>query len=148
MEKEEEKVTRAEAVAAGVGLLWLLLGAFVIGAIFCGCSTKTRNVEVDGMFASDTGTLAIGSVDVIAAPVGEESATIRYDEDNAWLSPSMKLHAIRILLTGTNSVAAVTGIVESICRAFVPAAAIINGAQISGKETHDGPTAAPAATDP
>lgn len=84
----------------------------------CGCATKTRNVELDGMYVTDTGTLAIGSVDVMAAPVGEETATIRYEEDTAWLSPTTKTHEIKIMLTGTNAVGSATSIVESICRAF------------------------------
>lgn len=93
---------------------WLLFGAWML----CGCTTKTRNVEIDGMYVTDTGTLAIGSVDVMASPLGEESAMIRYEEDTAWLSPSTKTHEIKIMLTGTNSTASAKGIVEEICRAF------------------------------
>lgn len=100
--------------------LTTIIVAASVAAVVCGCATKTRNVELDGMFAQvDAGMLAIGSVDVMGTPVGEESAIIKYAEDNAWLQPSMKLHSIRILLTGTNSTANVTSVVESICGAFI-----------------------------
>ena len=99
--------------------------ATVAAALLAGCATKTRNVDLAGMYASDTGTLAIGSVEVQSAPEGVESAAIRYVEDTAWLSPSTKTHAIKILLTGTNAVQSATGIVESICAAFTATA---NGA--------------------
>ena len=100
--------------------LTTIIFAASVAAVVCGCATKTRNVELDGMFTqADAGMLAIGSVDVMGTPVGEESAIIKYSEDNAWLQPSMKLHSIRILLTGTNSTANVTSVVESICGAFI-----------------------------
>lgn len=96
----------------------LALATTLAAALLAGCATKTRNVDLAGMYASDTGTLAIGSVEVQAAPEGVESAAIRYTEDTAWLSPSTKTHAIKILLTGTNAVQSATGIVASICNAF------------------------------
>lgn len=82
-----------------------------------GCATKTRNVELDGMYVSEAGTLAIGSVDVMAAPIGEETATIRYEEDTSWLN-GIKTHEIKIMLTGTNSVPSAHSIVKEICNAF------------------------------
>lgn len=94
-----------------------------------GCATKTRNVELDGMFVqADSATLAVGSVDIMAAPVGEESAIIKYGEDTAWLHPETKTHSVRIQLTGSNCVDKVDRIVENICRAFIPTAAILSGA--------------------
>lgn len=94
-----------------------ILASAALPAI-CACATKTRNVELDGMYLSEAGTLAIGSVDVMASPVGEETATVKYNEDTAWLSPSTKLHEIKIMLTGTNSVGEVKHIVRDICKAF------------------------------
>ena len=110
----------------------LFFGALAIMA-FCGCATKTRNIELDGMYASETGTLAIGSVEVMAAPVGEESASIRYEEDTAWLSPTTKTHEIKIMLTGTNAVSCATGIVESICKAFTTVAVTNGNAKIASE---------------
>ena len=92
----------------------------------CGCSTKTRNIELDGLYVTETGTLAIGSADVMSAPIGEETAAIRYEENTAWLSPSVKTHEIKIMLTGTNAVSGATGIVERICNAFATVVATNN----------------------
>lgn len=120
-------LTAMEKIAAASLLFWPLITLLAIGTL-CGCATKTRNVEIDGMYAQvETATVAIGSVDVMAAPVGEESAIIKYDEDTGWLSPSTKLHSIKIQLTGTNCTSCVTDIVSSVCRAFVPSMAIATG---------------------
>ena len=106
----------------------MLLSACCLAAVATGCATKTRNVEMDGMFVqADSATMAIGSIDVMAAPVGEESAIVKYGEDTAWLHPETKTHFIRIQLTGSNCVDRVDSIVEHICRAFIPTAAIVNG---------------------
>lgn len=106
----------------------LLAGAFALVAL-CGCTTKTRSVDMSGMYATDTGTLAIGSVEIMSAPQGEESASIRYKEDTAWLSPHTKTHDIKILLTGTNSVNNASAIVKDICRAFSAVTASQQGAK-------------------
>ena len=84
----------------------------------CGCSTNTRNIALDGLYVNEAGTLAIGSADVMSAPIGEETVSIRYKEDTAWLSPSTKTHEIKIMLTGTNSVSSATGIVKHIYNAL------------------------------
>ena len=97
----------------------------------CGCATKTRNIELDGLYVNETGTLAIGSADVMSAPMGEETATIRYEEDTAWLSPHTKTHEIKIMLTGTNAVTSAEGIVESICRAFTTVTATNSNVKIA-----------------
>ena len=99
-----------------------IIVASIAAVVLTGCVTKTRSIELAGMYASEAGTLAIGSVDIVAAPQGEETATIKYAEDTAWLSPSTKTHEIKIMLTGTNSVEKSEKIVESICRAFVAVA--------------------------
>lgn len=111
-----------------------------LAAALAGCATKTRNVEMDGLFVqADSATLALGSVDVMATPAGEEAAIVKYAEDTAWLATfrdnPVKTHFIRIQLTGTNSTAQVAPIVKDICRAFVPTAAIINGV---GKDKEGG----------
>lgn len=109
-------------IKAIVKVILTLLGIGTVMVVLAGCATKTRSVQVDGMFTeAGAGLLALGSVDVMAAPVGEETAFVRYEEDNAWLTPSMKLHKIEIMQTGTNSVENMTAIVKSICDAFVAA---------------------------
>lgn len=104
-------------------LIILSFGVLALG----GCATKSRSVDMNGMYATDTGTLAIGSIEVMSAPVGEETAAIRYAEDTAWLSPSTKTHEIKILLTGTNSCNNAAGIVRNICSAFTAVAVTTNG---------------------
>ena len=101
----------------------LALATICATALLAGCATKTRSIDLAGMYASDAGTLAIGRIEVQSAPEGVESAAIRYVEDTAWLSPTTKTHSIKILLTGTNAVHSATGIVTSICEAFTATAA-------------------------
>lgn len=91
-------------------------------ALLTGCRTKTRNLDLAGMYASEAGTVAIGKIELMSAPDGAESAAIRYKEDTAWLSPGTKTHEVKILLTGTNSVEKADGIVKHICEAFKVAA--------------------------
>ena len=115
-----------------------LMMMVALAAAMVGCATKTRNVEMDGLFVqADSATLALGSVDVMATPQGEEAAIVKYAEDTAWLATfrdnPVKTHFIRIQLTGTNSTAQVAPIVKDICRAFVPTAAIINGNAKNGE---------------
>lgn len=105
----------------------LALATICATALLAGCATKTRSIDLAGMYVSEAGTLAIGSVEVMAAPQGEESASIRYAEDTAWLSPSTKTHAIKIMLTGTNSVASAKRIVANICSAFIATAPALKG---------------------
>lgn len=119
------EVEMDEGGNGGEVMAFCAIAAMVVAVAMClaGCATKTRSVDLNGMYLSDTGTLAIGSVEVQAAPQGEETAAIRYSEDTAWLSPSTKTHDIRILLTGTNSVASAKSIAREICRAFTAVAA-------------------------
>lgn len=92
--------------------------AFAVG----GCQTgeRSRVIDAAGMYANPASeTIALGKVRVVATPKGEESAVIRYEEDNAWLCPSMKLHGLEIFMTGSNSVSQASKIVDSIQSAFV-----------------------------
>ncbi len=115
-----------------------LLFAAVIMAVATGCATKARTLDMMGMWASESGQLAIGSIEVQAIPEGVDSSLIKYSEDNAWLSPTMKLHEISITLTGSNSVHHAEKIVDSICDAFVAAAPkIAAGNNASGETSED-----------
>lgn len=99
-----------------------LVFASILAAAFCGCATKSRSVDIGGMWLSETGQLAVGKVRVDAIPEGSESAVIHYTEDTPFLSPSKKTHDIDVILTGTNSVGSASNIVSSICQAFVAVA--------------------------
>ena len=96
----------------------LALAIICATTLLAGCATKTRSIDLAGMYASESGTLALGKIEVQSAPEGVESAAIRYTEDTAWLSPTTKTHSIKILLTGTNAVGSAKSIVKSICNTF------------------------------
>lgn len=101
-----------------------IIAAACCAAFLAGCaSAKSRSVDADGMFVSETGQLAIGRLHVDAIPEGTDSAVIHYSEDTPLLKPSMKTHDIDVILTGTNSVMSATNIVHSICEAFAKVAA-------------------------
>lgn len=110
-------------------------------AAVTGCSTtKSRSVEAQGMYVSETGQLAVGKVQVDAVPENVDSAIIHYSEDTALLSPSTKTHKIDIVLTGTNSTANASDITTAICNAFVSVAPALASAEASapkGKTTLD-----------
>ena len=121
-------------------IMVIMLAAFAVVLAGCFSPTKTRNVEMDGMFVqADSATLALGSIDVMATPTGEEAAIVKYAEDTAWLATfrddPVKTHFIRIQLTGTNSTAQVAPIIEHICKAFVPTVAIVNGKDLDKPNT-------------
>lgn len=106
-------IAKVIATILGIGMAMVVLAG-------CATSDKTRTIDADGMYANAAAeTIAIGSVEVMSAPNGEDSAFIKYAEDNAWLSPSMKLHNISVQLSGTNTTHCVTNIVKSICEAFI-----------------------------
>ena len=105
----------------------------------CG-TTKSRSVEAQGMYVSETGQLAVGRVQVDAVPENVDSAIIHYAEDTALLSPSTKTHKIDVVLTGTNATANASSITEAICEAFVtvaPALAAADAAAPQGKTVLD-----------
>lgn len=94
------------------------IAALFAAALLAGCATKSRSFDAKGMYASESGQLAIGKIHVDAIPEGTDSAVVHYSEDTAWISDT-KTHAIDIILTGTNSVDSAEGIVEKICDAFI-----------------------------
>lgn len=109
-----------DVVSAVLAVVSIVVLTIVFAVLACGCaSDRARNIELEGMYVSQSGTLAIGAVDIMASTTAGESATIKYSEDTAWLSPSTKTHEIKIQLTGTNAVASASNIVNSICNAFV-----------------------------
>ena len=99
-----------------------LLIIAALAAVATGCATKSRSIDIKGMFLSETGQLAIGYGHVDAIPESTESAVIHYEEDVAMLKPSEKTHDIDIILTGTNAVSSAEGVVKAICEAFVAVA--------------------------
>ena len=100
-----------------------IVAVIALAHLLAGCATsKSRAIDANGMWMSETGQLAVGRVHVDAIPEGQESAVVHYTEDTALLSPSTKTHDIDVILTGTNSVLHASEIVASICDAFVAVA--------------------------
>ena len=115
-------------------------------ALIAGCATKSRSFDAKGMYASESGQVAIGKIHVDAIPEGTDSAVIHYSEDTAWIS-NVKTHDIDIILTGTNSVGSASNIVDAICGAFVSVAPITAAtekakAAATAKTKEDGAAAA------
>lgn len=111
----------------------LLFGAIAAVLVAgCGTTTKSRHLDISGAYANQTGTIALGSVKVQSAPEGVESAMVKYEDDTAFFSDKKK-HYVSVLLTGTNSTSAATGIVSNICWAFIATVPTIAGASADGK---------------
>ena len=121
--KDQIKTT-AKQVAA--------IAALLAAALLAGCATKSRSFDAKGMYASESGQLAIGKIHVDAIPEGTDSAVVHYSEDTAWISDT-KTHAIDIILTGTNSVGSAEGIVEKICDAFIAVAPKVTKTEAEAK---------------
>ena len=119
MNNEEDRIPWKDMLGVGLTILGLILAVVLIAATSGCTSVKSRSVEVGGMYASDTGQLAIGKVTVDAVPEDGESAIIHYSEDTAWLSPTTKTHKIDVFLTGTESASHAKDIASGICEAFV-----------------------------
>ena len=98
--------------------LMMIAAVVAVATIICGCTTKSRSFDAKGMYASESGQVAIGKIHVDAIPEGTDSAVIHYSEDTAWIS-DVKTHDIDVILTGTNSVTNASTIVDAICDAFV-----------------------------
>ena len=118
-------------------LIIIAIAAAALAAITTGCATKSRMIDIKGMFVSESGQLAIGYAHVDAIPEGTESAVVHYKEDVALLRPSVKTHDIDITLTGTNAVGSAESVVSSICQAFVSVAPSIakTNAEVAAKGT-------------
>lgn len=121
-----------------------LVVCLAVFALLAGCATKTRHIDLAGAYASQAGTLAVGSIEIQSAPEGAESAMVAYEDDTSWFSDEKK-HKIRILLTGTNSTASAGEIVKDICTAFTATATVLKG---EGCKCADGCICSPCKCDP
>lgn len=115
------KLLKIRLVCVSVPQIEKVAAALALCLVLVGCSTppKTRSSEATGMYANAASqTVAIGSVKVLSAPEGEESATLRFEKSYNYFQ-SQPNYSIDILVSGTNSTAQVTDIVANICEAFV-----------------------------
>ena len=105
----------------------LFFGALALIAI-CGCATqeKTRSLDLNGAYVSDSGKIAFGSVKIQSAKAGAEAAMISYTESVPILSDE-KERNVHVTLSGTNSCQHAAKIVREICSAFMAVAGTTNG---------------------
>lgn len=101
------------------------LAVFVL--LMTGCTSLDEvscHTEAKGAIVDQSGRLAVGSVNIQNAPKGVESAMVSY-KDSVPLIGDEKEHYIQVLLTGSNSVASITGVVSNICSAFIRTAPVV-----------------------
>jgi hypothetical protein len=105
---------------------WYLALILAIAAIFCGCVTEHKAVDVGGKGVyvdPKSGKMAVGSLSVSTVPADAESVVFKVDEDTAWLSDRF-LRDMNLRLTGTNSVSHAEGIIKAICGTFTATNAV------------------------
>lgn len=100
-------------------LIILSLGVLAI----CGCATqeKTRSLDMEGAYVSDSGKIAFGSVKIQSAKAGAEAAMISYTESVPMFCDE-KERNVHVTLSGTNSCQNAAKIVRDICKAFITVA--------------------------
>lgn len=109
-------------------LIILTLGVLAI----CGCATqeKTRSLDMKGVYVSDSGKIAFGSVKIQSAKAGAEAAMISYTESVPLFSDE-KERNVHVTLSGTNSCQNAAKIANVICSAFTAVAVTTNGVSVA-----------------
>lgn len=109
--------------------LVLLAIVFAFAMILAGCAgpAKMRDIEMKGMYVNGySEVLAIGSGRLTSIPGEREALAAHYEEDTAWLQPSIKTHKIDIFMVGTNSSHNASAVIDSICKAFAEVAPTVS----------------------
>jgi hypothetical protein len=108
-------------------LIILTLGVLAI----CGCATKdkTRSIDLEGVYVSDTGKIAFGSMKIQSAQEGAEAAMVSYTESMPIFSDE-KERNVHITLSGTNTCRNVAAIVRDVCSAFTAVVVTTNGVSV------------------
>lgn len=101
--------------------MFIVIAAALLGG--CAGPQKMRDVELKGMYVNGySEVLAIGSGKLTSIPGDREALAAHYEEDTAWLRPSIKTHKVDVFLVGSNSVVNADGIISAICKAFTEVA--------------------------
>jgi len=97
-----------------------IIAEIVIAAAACGCkSDRVKDLELEGMFTqAESGTVAIGSIEIQAAPVASESVALKMWWDSPLLAPSEVRPCARLMMSGTNTCAKADEIVQAITKAI------------------------------
>jgi len=95
----------------------------MIVAAFAACvgcqSDRVKDLELEGMFTqAESGTVAIGSIEIQAAPKDSESVSLKMWWDSPLLAPSEVRPCARLMMSGTNTCAKADEIVKSITKAI------------------------------
>ena len=85
-----------------------------------GCGTpNVVDAEAKGMYVNGyTETLALGSGSLTTVPADREAFAGHYEEDTAWLAPSVKTHKFDLFIVGSNATSQASSIVKNICMAY------------------------------
>ena len=85
----------------------------------CGTPPKVVDAEAKGMYVNGyTETLALGSGSLTTVPSDREAFAGHYEEDTAWLAPSVKTHKFDLFIVGSNATSQASSIVKNICMAY------------------------------
>lgn len=104
----------------------IILSFGVLAASGCAIQEKTRSLNMNGAYVSDSGKIAFGSVKVQSAKAGAEAAMISYTE-SVPMFRGEKERNVHVTLSGTNSCQNAAKIVRDICSAFTAVAGTTNG---------------------
>ena len=119
---------KTELKITAVQLLFICL-VVALAYVLTGCATqkKMRDIELKGMYVNGySEVLALGWGRLTSIPGDKEALAAHYEEDTAWLQPTVKTHKIDIFLVGTNTVASSADIIGSICKAFAEVAPAVS----------------------
>jgi hypothetical protein len=105
-------------------IIILTLGALAISG--CATADKTRSIDMKGVYISDSGKIAFGSVKTQSAQEGAEAAMISYTETMPVFSDD-KERNVHITLSGANTCITVAEIVRDVCSAITAVAVTTNG---------------------
>lgn len=105
-------------------LIILTIGVLAVSG--CATQEKTRSVDMKGVYVSDSGKIAFGSVKIQSAQEGAEAAMVSYTESTPIFSDE-KERNVHITLSGTNTCINIAEIVRDVCSAFTAVAVTTNG---------------------
>ncbi len=100
--------------------LMTVVAVFCMAIAMTGCfHPAVVDGEAKGMYVNAaTETLAIGEGSVTTIPADREAFAGHYEEDTAWLAPSVKTHKFDLFIVGSNATSQASSIVKDICMAY------------------------------
>jgi len=97
----------------------LLAAAFCCVFIVACKSDRTKDLELNGMFTqADSGTVAVGSIEIQAAPTAAESVSLKMWWTSPFLAPSEVRPCARLIVSGSNTSEKADKMVDAIAKAI------------------------------